>query len=218
VQLSPRVRFAGRTPRIAIPARALPLVLATCALTAGLGVGVLFGGSWIGRSHTDEGIAATPPVPTTTLEQPTATAIVEPAILVQPVIVQALVASDDAFHLAPPPVVDLDQPALALDQDRVPASAPMVVPAPPVRTPAATPAPSHPAVVQESAGRLAKIAPSNDGLPARVRAKPNTSATILARVPIGGQIRVLGPADGARDWVRVSVDGVLGYVRSDLIR
>ena len=77
--------------------------------------------------------------------------------------------------------------------------------------------PSRPAI-QEVTGRLAKIAPASDGLPARVRAKPNTTSTILARVPIGGQLRVLGPAEGAKDWLRVTVNGVTGYVHSDLIR
>jgi hypothetical protein len=195
-------------------------VLATCGLAAGVGVGVLWGASRIG--DTRDSAPATPIVVQRPADQPPipVAAVVERPLAIQPAVAQALAASDEAFQLVSPPqlvLVDPFEVARARANDEAPF---MATPVPaPARAPstAVAPPPSRPAV-PDVTGRMAKIAPSSDGLPARVRAKPNTSADVVARVPIGAQLRVLGPADGAKDWLRVTVNGVTGYVRSDLIR
>jgi hypothetical protein len=217
VHISPRLRPAlANTPRL--PARAVLPVLGTCALTAGLGVGILWGASWLGESKSPAGespVVAHPPAATIV---PTA-----PGRSVQPAIAEALLASDEAYQLVAPPPIALEPAQVAAIHADLEAPFTIVlmpsVAAAPVR--ATTPAPALSAArpaTSEVAGRMAKIAPSDDGLPARVRAKPTTTADIVARVPTGTSLKVLGPADGAKDWLRVTWNGITGYVRADLVR
>jgi hypothetical protein len=96
--------------------------------------------------------------------------------------------------------------------------APTATPAPPPPTaaPAATPTSSVP-------GQLMKVLPAADGLPARVRAEPNTKAPILVRVPIGARVEVLGSANGDElqpgnpRWLKIKWNNVTGYVYSTLL-
>lgn len=218
MQISPRLRpVITRAPRP--PAAAVMPLMATCALTAGLGVGILWGASRIGESRPQPAEPpaivhqpAPTPVASDTEERPT-------ALAVQPAVAEALAASDEAFQLtSPSPLALAVLDPVSVARLRAEAELPFttIAAATPV-APATTPAPSRPATF-DLAGRMAKIAPSSDGLPARVRARPTTSATILARIPIGAPLRVLGPADGARDWLRVTWKGMTGYVRADLVR
>jgi hypothetical protein len=209
-----------------VPAGAVVPIMATCALAAGVGVGVLWGASQIGETRAQAQAVSVGAIQV----RPTPSAA-ERAIAAQPAIAQALAASDEAFQLAPPPPapaldplsvalarVDLETPLMLVATTAVRESTPSVGRgAAPTAAASASAQPSR-AAAQEVAGRLAKIAPASDGLPARVRAKPNTTATIVARIPIGSQLRVLGPADGAKDWLRVTWNGVTGYVHSDLVR
>jgi hypothetical protein len=208
-----------------VPGGAVVPLMATCALAAGIGVGVLWGASQIGETQAQAQAVSAGVIQV----RPTPSAAERAAA--QPAIAQALAASDEAFQLAPPPPAPaLDPLGVALARVEIETPFTLIVAAP-LREPAAAPvarastpapttssAPAPRAAAQEVAGRLAKIAPASDGLPARVRSKPTTSAEIVARIPIGTQLRVLGPADGAKDWLRVTWNGITGYVHSDLIR
>jgi hypothetical protein len=211
MHISPRLRPAlSHPPRL--PAAAVMPLLATCALTAGLGVGILWGASQIGggAQTAEPPVIAHAPAPVASVDARPST--------VQPAIAQALAASDEAFQLVSPPPIVLDPFKLAQSRAEVEAPFAIVVAAPaaPVRVAAAAPT-VHPATADVT-GRMAKIAPSSDGLPTRVRAQPTTAADIVARIPSGTALRVLGPADGARDWVRVTWNGITGYIRADLVR
>lgn len=72
-------------------------------------------------------------------------------------------------------------------------------------------------------GQMMKILPATDGLPARVRAQPNTKSPILMRVPLGAQVEVLGTTNGDElqpgnsKWLRIRWKDVTGYVYSTLV-
>src|SRR5262249_17808437 len=118
---------------------------------------------------------------------------------------------------APEPVT-LDPDRLA--QFRAQAEAPFTIvlarPYPVVASPPAqpTPAPAAPSAVDQ----MVKVAPAAERAPAPLPAEPNTNAKILARVPQGTSLRVLGPANGAKEWLRVSWNGTTAYVHRDLVR
>ena len=92
---------------------------------------------------------------------------------------------------------------------------------------AAPPTPVAPPNSTETAvavsGQMMKILPSTDGLPARVRAEPNTKSPILMRVPLGAQVEVLGATTGDEiqpgntRWLRIRWKQVTGYVYSTLV-
>jgi hypothetical protein len=71
------------------------------------------------------------------------------------------------------------------------------------------------------AGRLAKIAPTLDGLPARLRSQPSALAPVIGQVPAGTTIRVVGgpgsAAPGGAGWVRVTWRGLTGYLPAPLV-
>ena len=71
--------------------------------------------------------------------------------------------------------------------------------------------------------QLMKVLPAADGLPARVRAEPNTRSPILLRVPLGATVEVIGQASGdelqpgnAR-WLRIRWKEQTGWVYSSLL-
>jgi len=254
MRLSPRVRACtNATSRL--PAGAIMPLLGTCALAAGLGVGVLYAAANVGASRSP----ASPPTvvveapPAATGERPAASAETAAAPVAQPTAAQpaprpaAPVEVADApapFGAAsavyqpsrPSPLADLparpltptaaasgasfgvEPPAAAGDANLI-AQARATDEEPFLGVPTRTATPTPAAAPQNAtAGRMAKIAPSSDGLPARLRAQPTTTARIVARVPSGTPIRVLGPAEGARDWLRVSWNGITAYVYGELVR
>jgi hypothetical protein len=99
-------------------------------------------------------------------------------------------------------------------------------PSPTAAAPAPTRAPEPSATPRPDAnatGQLMKVLPAADGLPARVRAEPNTRSRILLRVPLGATVEVLGQASGdelqpgnAR-WLRIRWKDQTGWVYSSLI-
>jgi hypothetical protein len=68
-----------------------------------------------------------------------------------------------------------------------------------------------------------KVLPAADGLPARLRAEPNTKAPILIRVPLGSTVEVIGTATGDElqpgnpRWLRVKWKDSTGYIYSTLV-
>lgn len=140
-----------------------------------------------------------------------------------------------------PPAVVLTTTAIAASQptatpDSPPTEAPPPTQPPPTAVPqAAPPAPTstplpprpnaaaEPSATSVVAGQLMKIVPTDDGLPARMRAEPKTDAEILIRVPLGTQVEALGTASGDEvrpgndRWVRIRWRGIIGYVYSELI-
>jgi hypothetical protein len=98
-------------------------------------------------------------------------------------------------------------------------------PPPPTATPAPPPPTAAPAASPTSSvpGQLMKVLPAADGLPARVRAQPNTKAPIVVRVPIGAKVEVIGSANGDEvqpgnpRWLKVKWNNVTGYVYSTLL-
>jgi hypothetical protein len=95
----------------------------------------------------------------------------------------------------------------------------------PTPEPTATARPSPPAATATSVptGPLLKVLPAPDGLPARVRAEPNTRAPILVRVPLGASVEAIGTASGDEiqpgnpRWVRIRWKDVTGFVHSSLL-
>lgn len=109
------------------------------------------------------------------------------------------------------------------------ASAPTAPPEPtatprPAATPTRAPEPTAPAKPGASAtGQMMKVLPAADGLPARVRAEPNTKSPILLRVPLGATVEVIGQAsgeqvqDGNTRWLRIRWKEQTGWVYSSLL-
>jgi hypothetical protein len=105
-----------------------------------------------------------------------------------------------------------------------PAAAPRASPTAAAPAPTRAPAPSP--VAKPGAnptGQLMKVLPAADGLPARVRAEPNTRSPILLRVPLGATVEVIGQASGdelqpgnAR-WLRIRWKEQTGWVYSSLL-
>lgn len=113
-------------------------------------------------------------------------------------------------------------------QPTVQATAPPATATPPPPTPTPRPAPPTPAPAPATPtssvpGQLMKVLPTQDGLPARVRAEPSSKAPILTRVPVGTSLEVVGTANGDelqpgnRRWLKVRWKNVTGYVYSTLV-
>ena len=105
-------------------------------------------------------------------------------------------------------------------------AAPTATTAPPARpepTRAGTAIARAPTATSAVPGQMMKVLPAADGLPARVRAQPRSSAEILVRVPLGSTVEVLGTATGDEvqpgnsQWVLVKWKDVKGYVYSTLV-
>ena len=166
-------------------------------------------------------------VPTILASTPTATPRAEPTatLFVPPGFAQATATAVRAEQSAPP-APEPTRPVAA------PPSAPTATPPPPEPTatpkpaeaPTRAPEPTAPAKPGVNAtGHLMKVLPAADGLPARVRAEPNTKAPILLRVPLGSTVEVIGQASGdelqpgnAR-WLRIRWKEQTGWVYSSLL-
>lgn len=124
------------------------------------------------------------------------------------------------------------EPASAVEPTRAAAapSPPTATPRPPEPTAAPQPSPTPAAVASPTArpsanptGQLMKVLPAADGLPARVRAEPNTKSPILLRVPLGSTVEVIGQATGEQlqagntKWLRVRWKEQTGWVYSSLL-
>jgi hypothetical protein len=121
------------------------------------------------------------------------------------------------------------QPAAPAQAGQPTPAAPPLTPTPEPPAPTATPAPPPPTAAPAASptssvpGQLMKVLPAADGLPARVRAEPNTKAPILVRVPIGAKVEVIATVNGDElqagnpRWLKIKWNNVTGYVYSTLL-
>lgn len=84
--------------------------------------------------------------------------------------------------------------------------------------PSGTPAAAAIPIPTAASSQVVKVT-ADDG--ANVRDKPDTNGAVVAKLDFGAEPPVLeanvAGADGASKWVRVSVAGTTGYIRSDLV-
>ena len=168
-------------------------------------------------------------VPTIMAATPSPSARAEPTatLFMPPGFVQATATAaraDQPAAAEPTRAAAAPPPATATPRPPEPTPLPQPSPTPMAAAPTRAPEPTAPAKPGQSAtGQLMKVLPAADGLPARVRAEPNTKAPILLRVPLGATVEVIGQATGDelqpgnKRWLRIRWKEQTGWVYSSLL-
>jgi hypothetical protein len=166
-------------------------------------------------------------VPEILASTPSATPRAEatPTLFVPPGFAQATATAaraEQPGQSAPEPTRAVAAPPAAPTATPRPPPEPTATPQPPAPTRAAEPTPStRPG--SNPTGQMMKVLPASDGLPARVRAEPNTKSPILLRVPLGSTVEVIGQASGEplqggnAKWLRIRWKEQTGWVYSSLL-